>query len=135
MNGVNYFSMHRQILDQQRLTESAIAENKSSGTKNIEAIEKLAEIKKGAEAFESYFIQTLLKEMRKGLPKGEEGGVASGEDMYQSMFDEAIAEKIAKSGGVGLAKLLSEKLSEPLNISENATNSIKKAKDFGLMNR
>ncbi len=125
MNGVNYFSMHRQILDQQRLTEAAVESSRSSGGKNVEAIEKLAEIKKGAKAFESYFIQTLLKEMRKGIPKTDESRVGLGSDMYQSMFDEAIAEKIAESGGVGLANLLSEKLSDPVD----------RAKDLKAMNR
>ncbi|MFQ5588125.1 MAG: rod-binding protein [Nitrospiria bacterium] len=135
MNGVNYFSMHRQIVDQQKSAEAAIQAQRATGGKSAEAIEKLTEIKKGAEAFESYFIQTLLKEMRKGVPKGEAGGVGLREDMYQSMFDEAIAEKIAKSGGMGLAKLLSEKMSESLKPSNEAFDSTHRTKDFKPIHR
>lgn len=135
MNGVNYFSMHRQILDQQQSAEAAIQTQRAAEGKKSEAIKKLGEIKKGAEAFESYFIQSLLKEMRKGIPKGEEGGVGLREDMYQSMFDEAIAEKIAKSGGLGLARLLSEKMSEPLKPSKETVDSIGRTKDLKPINR
>ncbi len=49
-------------------------------TKNTE---KMADIKKGAKAFESYFVQSLLKEMRKGIKKGGQGGSGYGEGMYQ----------------------------------------------------
>lgn len=125
VNRVNYFSMHRQILDQQRMTEAVLKSQAGSGKEQADTIEKLAEIKKGAEAFESYFIQTLLKEMRKGVPKGVESGVGLGDDLYQSMFDEAIAEKISETGGIGLAKMLSEKLSGALTLSEASSDPMK----------
>jgi len=135
MNGVNYFSMHRQILDQQQMTEAALKTTSDSGKKDVETIEKLAEIKKGAKAFESYFIQTLLKEMRKGLPLGGESGVGLGEDMYQSMFDEAIAQKISESGGIGLSRMLSEKLSHSLKFSEDLADQSENPKVLGPIRR
>ncbi len=135
LNGVNYFSMHRQILDQQRQVEAATKLNAGSGKKNVEAVEKLAEIKEGAKAFESYFIQTLLKEMRKGLSSSEEKGVGLGKDMYQSLFDEAIAVKISESGGIGLSRLFSEKLSDSLRFSEESADESGNAKVFDAIRR
>ena len=135
LNGVNYFSMHRQILDQQRQAEAATKLNAGEGKKNVEALEKLADIEKGAKAFESYFIQTLLKEMRKGLSSGSEGGVGLGEDMYESMFDEAIAQKISEGGGIGLSKMLSEKLSYSLKLSDESADERGNTKVFDAIRR
>lgn len=84
-------------------------EIKKAESVNPENTKKTEDIKKGAKAFESYFVQSLLKEMRKGIKK--EGGTGYGEGMYQSMFDEAIAKNIAERGGFGLAEVLIENLS------------------------
>ncbi len=74
-------------------------------------VEKIEDMKKGAKAFESYFVQSLLKEMRKGIKKEGEAGAGFGAGMYQSMFDEAIANNIAERGGIGLAEVLIKNLS------------------------
>lgn len=134
-NGVNYFSMHRQILDQQHQVELAIKSNAGVGKKKVEALEKLADIEEGAKAFEAYFIQTLLKEMRKGLSSNEESGVGLGKDMYESLFDEAIAQKISEVGGIGLSKMLSEKLSRSLKFSEDSGDQSVDPKVFHTIRR
>lgn len=135
LNGINYFSMHRQILDQQHQAELAVKSNAGVGKKNVDALEELADIQEGARAFEAYFIQTLLKEMRKGLSSDEESGVGLGKDMYQSLFDEAIAEKISEVGGIGLAKMLSEKLSRSLKSSEDSSDQSVDPKVFHAIHR
>ncbi|MCG3117622.1 MAG: rod-binding protein [Candidatus Manganitrophus sp. SA1] len=70
------------------------------------------EIKKAAEAFESYFIFSLLKEMRKTVPGGGFLGSGPGKEIYESLLDETMATKIAQSEGIGLAKLLVKKLAD-----------------------
>ncbi len=135
INGTNFFSMHRQILDQTHSAKAAIQSTETIGKKQVESIEKLAEIKKGAKAFESYFIQSLLKEMRKGVPKSEESGVGLGQDLYESMFDEEIAKKISESGGIGLAKMLTEKLSRSLESTERPLDQIEGPKVFKAIRR
>lgn len=135
INGINLFSMHRQILGQQQSTEAAIQPAETKGKKQVESIEKLAEIQKGARAFESYFIQSLLKEMRKGIPKGEEKGVGLGQDLYESMFDEEISKKISESGGIGLAKMLTEKLAGSLLSSETSLDQKNVPKVFKAIRR
>lgn len=55
---------------------------------------------------ETLFTKLLLTEVRKSMPK--DGGMFGGQSaqMYGDMFDQAIAESIGKSGGLGLAKQL-----------------------------
>ena len=65
-------------------------------------------IEKAAKSFEAFFVQMLLSEMRKTIPKGGflDGGL--GKDVYNWMFDEAISKAVTQNGGMGLAKLLIE---------------------------
>lgn len=68
-----------------------------------------ADARKAAEAFESYFIEAMLKEMRRTVPRSEDGqGQAMG--IFEGMFDSAISERIAQGGGVGLADMIEESL-------------------------
>ena len=80
----------------------------------------LASLRRGAEAFESYFIASLLKEMRSSMTDSGKGGFGMG--IYRSMFDEAIAREITKSGGIGLTALLTEKLSQSLKFSAQSAD-------------
>ncbi len=66
-------------------------------------------IEEAAQSFESYFIQMLLKEMRKSVQKSDLFGPGMGKDLYDSMFDQAISKAMAKEGGMGLSKLLIER--------------------------
>ena len=56
-----------------------------------------------AQQFESLFVQQLLTVMRSGL--GEDGLFEgnTGQDLYASMMDQALAQALAKRGGIGLA--------------------------------
>jgi len=74
----------------------------------ISSAEKMAGMKEAAQKFESYYIYMMLKAMRKTVP---EGGILSsglGHDVYTSMYDEAIADEMARTGSLGLSKLLME---------------------------
>jgi len=73
---------------------------------------RVADLKKGAKAFEAYFVQSLLKEMRKTVKKEGEGQLGYGGEIYQSLFDEAIATKMTETGGIGLAEVLVKNLSK-----------------------
>jgi murein DD-endopeptidase MepM/ murein hydrolase activator NlpD len=58
-----------------------------------------------AQKFEAYLAQVMLREMRKTLP---EGGIFSGPpmDSFVDMFDQAVADRIAEGGRLGLADQL-----------------------------
>ncbi len=71
---------------------------------------KDGELKKACQDFEAMFINMILKEMRKSVPK--QGMLHGGmqEEMYVSMFDQKMAEKIASGRGIGLWQNLYEEL-------------------------
>lgn len=96
------------------------SQNNRVGGKQSDLLARMDEIEKGAKAFESYFMQTLLKEMRKTVPTGK--GHGFGAELYQSMFDEAIAKEMTESGGIGLSHILAEKLSKTLKFLEQASD-------------
>ncbi len=65
-----------------------------------------SKLREAAEQFESYFVQTMLKDMRKtttivGEPEG-------GNEMetWNSMFDQEISQRISKGKGLGLADMI-----------------------------
>ncbi|MDI6638658.1 MAG: rod-binding protein [Bacillota bacterium] len=70
-----------------------------------------AELRKACEELESVFLEQLLKEMRRTVPKDDLFGGGRGEDVFQSMFDQEIAKKMAGRGGIGLAEILVRQLS------------------------
>lgn len=70
-------------------------------------------LRQACQKFEAVFISKLWKEMKSTVPK--EGYMHSKqEEQYMSMFDTEFAEKMAKSGGIGLADMIFDQLSERL---------------------
>lgn len=63
-------------------------------------------LKKACRDFESIFLYYVLKTMRKSIPKGGylEGGVGQG--IFQEMMDEKLAEKISRTGRMGIWEML-----------------------------
>ncbi len=72
----------------------------------MQPTDDLKRLKESAESFESFFIYSLLKEMRKSIPEGGLLDSGVGKEVYQYMFDEAIAKKMSEAGGIGLSKML-----------------------------
>ena len=81
-------------------------------------------LKKAAEGFESMFINLMLSQMRKTIPKSDliDGGNA--QEIFETMFYDEIAKRVSQRGELGIAdKLMKEyekyvQPSEPENISE-----------------
>lgn len=69
-------------------------------------------IRDAASQFESLLIGQVLKSMHED---GEQGWLGSGEDQTaasaMSLADEYLAQAISKNGGLGLAKMISQQLS------------------------
>jgi len=65
--------------------------------------------KEVATQFEAMFIQMMLKSMRDAVPKG---GLFNSNDMetYTEMADQQVAINLAKSGGIGLADVITRQL-------------------------
>ena len=65
-----------------------------------------------ARQFEAYFVQTMLKEMRKTA--GGEDGLFAGTEMeaFHGLFDQEIAGRISEGEGLGLARLIERSMLE-----------------------
>jgi len=74
-------------------------------------------IQKTCQQFEAFFIYYLLKVMRQSIPKTNIIDGGRGEEIYQSLMDQEMANKLASSGGIGLAGLLLDRL-RPSSIDE-----------------
>ncbi len=105
------------LVGQQKLEEQDLVRFKMS----MDALKKrLSEpdtkdkqLRKACRNFEAVFIGKLWEQMRATVPK--EGYLHSPqEDAYLSMFDQAFSEKMADSGGMGLADMLYGHLKERL---------------------
>ncbi len=70
-------------------------------------------LREACRGFESAFLQKLMVQMRATVPKD---GLLHGpyEDQYLSMFDQALADKLAESGGVGLADMMFSQLKDKI---------------------
>lgn len=62
-------------------------------------------------SFEAFFLHHLLRTMRKTVPKGGLIELGFAGETYMDMLDEALAEEMARAGGIGLGKLLIDQLS------------------------
>jgi len=60
--------------------------------------------------FESLFVNQLLKEMRKTVPKDGIIPQSQEEEMFTGMFDEEVSKMIASSGRMGMAEMLFDQL-------------------------
>jgi len=67
-------------------------------------------LKKTCLEFESIFITYMLKSMRSTIVEGGLLGNSNEKKIFNLMFDEKLALGIAKSGGIGLGKMLFEQL-------------------------
>lgn len=78
-------------------------------------------LEQAARSFEAFFVQMLLKEMRKTIPESGLLGKGMGKDVYDWMFDDAISKAVSRQGGLGLADLLIAKYAD----QENAETGLK----------
>jgi len=67
-------------------------------------------LKRTCAEFESIFITYMLKSMRNTIVEDGLLGNSNERRIFNSMFDEKLALGIAKSGGIGLGKMLFEQL-------------------------
>lgn len=84
--------------------------SQGSPSENSDIEKKNLELKGACEQFESLFLQDLLRIMRESIPKTGLFDGGRGEEIYRSVLDREMAERMAAAGGVGLAKILFERL-------------------------
>ncbi len=109
-------------LEKQKM-ELAQHEVKSLGQSKLTEAEKAKKLRDTCESFESIFIQKMWQQMRATLPQ-ENPLVGREEKFWQSMYDQEFSKEMAKGGGIGLADMMYEQLSENLfNVSKTTANA------------
>lgn len=107
--------MDQQNMIQKRLDMDALRE-RLNGTPD-----KKAKLREACEGFESVFIQKMWEQMRKNVEKS--GYLHSrDEQMYQGMYDAEFSKKMTQAGGIGLADMLYEQLSQRLGESSRSSS-------------
>ncbi|HWT05693.1 MAG TPA: rod-binding protein [Xanthomonadales bacterium] len=71
----------------------------------------LKKLHQAAQQMESLFVDMLFKEMRKSAPPASlTGKTSNAEATFSDMLDEKRAESLAKSGSLGIGKILEQQL-------------------------
>ena len=97
-NFTNIDALQRQLESRTEIREGVCPEEKRA-------------IREAAEAFESYFIHIMLREMRRTIP--DEGGLiprSQAEKIFTDMLDEELAKEAARGGGIGLSDVIVQQL-------------------------
>jgi len=81
-----------------------------SGLTGLHNDVKYTGLKRACAEFESILITYMLKSMRNTVVEDGILGKSNEGKIFNSMFDEKLGLGIAKSGGIGLGKMLFEKL-------------------------
>ncbi|MCC6446104.1 MAG: rod-binding protein [Armatimonadetes bacterium] len=74
--------------------------------------EESARLRKAAQDFEAVFLHHMLREMRRTAPDSGLLGGGATEGLYRDMLDQALAERLAERGGLGLGEMLYQQLSK-----------------------
>ena len=74
--------------------------------RQVETGTKTQELHQACRDFESLFVQQLLKEMRKTVPRDGLMNGGQAEQMYSEMLDGEMARQISNQGGIGLAPII-----------------------------
>lgn len=97
--------------------DTGMAMRPKDSTTDTGQIEKQAHdgrLREACQGFEEIFINMMLKEMRKAMPKGGLFPDTLQKDIYTSLFDQQIAKDISTGRGVGISDMLYENLSGKL---------------------
>ncbi len=83
-------------------------------------VDKEKKLRESCEGFESIFIQKMWEQMRATVP---DGGMLKGreEKFWQGMYDQELAKSMASAGGIGLADMMYEQLSQNLQAAGKST--------------
>lgn len=79
-----------------------------------------SEIQKVSKEFESIFLQMLLKEMRNSVQKSGLLGNSQAFGFFESMHDEQLSSQLASAGGIGISRMLYERLKGATEIHQKS---------------
>ena len=86
-------------------------QNTAKETQNLQSeAREDKKLKDVCQQYEALFLNQLLSNMRKSIPKSDIMGDRKNEEMFQSVMDEEIAKNWSQTGSVGLANLLYQQM-------------------------
>jgi len=100
LGATNSAMAQMQMRLEQVKTDGAFQKALDSAMENKDKVQ----LRKACVAFEGYFVQMMLKEMRKSVDSS--GGIlpkSHTEQIFEGMLDEEIAKSVAEGRGIGLA--------------------------------
>jgi Rod binding domain-containing protein len=83
------------------------------GPEGADAAQLAKRTKEAARELEAVFLRQMLQALEKTTKVGGESSVA-GQATYGSMVVDAVADSVAKSGGIGIAQLIEQSLDASL---------------------
>lgn len=98
--------------DSEFVINSAKIEVAKNILKNQNNLKSPYELKKATQNFEAIFINMLIKSMWKTIPESGLFEKNSATDIYEGIIQSALSEEIARSGGLGMAKMLYQQISK-----------------------
>ena len=118
----------RMGLDQMRETKLLSQIQDLNGTKED------AKIQKGAQQFESMLLSTWLQQAEQSfatVPGAEDDEDAANRDQMLGMGVQSLADSLAASGGIGIAKMIAKALHAQAEKAEKATSGASAAENKG----
>ncbi len=98
--------------DSEFVVNSAKIENSINILKNENNHKSSYELKKATQNFEAIFISMLIKSMWKTIPESGLFEKNSATNIDEGIILSALSEEIARSGGLGMAKMLYQQINK-----------------------
>ncbi len=98
--------------DSEFVINSAKMENSKNILKSAGNHKSPYELKKAAQGFEAIFINMLIKSMWKTIPESGLFEKNSATNIYEGIVQSALSGEIARSGGLGMAKMLYQQINK-----------------------
>jgi flagellar protein FlgJ len=99
-------------------TDILLAQQSRTAASTAELASRKRQIKDTAQAFEASFLSSMLQPMFASLGAEEPFGGGQGEEMFRSFLTEAIAKKVAKAGGIGVADTVQREMLKLQGLTE-----------------
>ncbi len=122
ISSANMMQLHGQTQAQMQSQDITLKQKQvgNLGKSNLSDVEKEKKLREACEGFESVFIQKMWQQMRATLPQ-ENPLVGREEKFWQGMYDQELSKHMASSGGIGLADMMYEQLSQNLLSASRTT--------------
>lgn len=104
-----------------------LAENRIPANPKAKQGNDPAQVKKVAGEFEAMFVGMMLKSMRGTVGEDKLTGGGRGEETFRSLLDQEYANEAAKSGSIGLARMLEKEMTRTGGATPQPVREIKNA--------